>query len=313
MILKPMLATAANEIPLGPQWSYEVKWDGYRAFALKEYNSVRLESRNQKDLTRDYPTIVSAVEGAREPKFVLDGEIVALDKSGRPSFQALQHRRTSSIVLAFYAFDVLSVGDESVMQKPLKTRRQTLRSLIAGTGILQSEPLPGAPEHIEHEIRRLGLEGVVAKRDDSFYRPGERSDDWIKVRFSPRQEFVIGGYKPSASNFESVVIGYYEQKQLHFAARVRAGFTPYARAEVFRRIVDRSVEKCPFVDLPNSKSGGQWGEGVTEEDMTRLRWVKPNVVIQVEFVEWTDAGVLRHPKFIGLREDKKAGEVRRES
>jgi DNA ligase D-like protein (predicted ligase) len=312
VILKPMLATLASQLPIGPPWTYEVKWDGYRALAVKEYNRVRLESRNQKDLTRDYPTIVSAILAAPQPKFILDGEIVALDKSGRPSFQALQHRKMSSTVCAFYAFDVLSVGDESVMGKPLKARRQTLRSLIAGTGILQSEPLPGAVDHIEHEIRRLGLEGAVAKRDDSVYKPGERSNEWIKVRFSPQQEFVIGGFKPSASNFESLVVGCYEQKRLQFAARVRSGFTPYAKAEVFRRIVDRQVDKCPFVDLPNSDGGGQWGEGVTEEDMTKLCWVKPTVVVQVEFVEWTDGGLLRHPKFVGLRDDKKASEVKRE-
>jgi len=308
-----MLATSAKELPVGPHWTYEVKWDGYRALAVKEYTVARLESRNQKDLTRDYPTIVSAVMAAGHPKFILDGEIVALDQSGRPSFQALQHRRSSSTVFAFYAFDVLSVGDESLMGKPLKARRQTLRSLIAGTGILQSEPLPGAVEHIEQEIRRLGLEGAIAKRDDSVYMPGERSHEWIKVRFSPQQEFVVGGFKPSASNFESLVVGVYEQKRLKFSARVAAGFTPYAKAEVFRRIVDRQVDKCPFIDLPNSDGGGQWGEGVTDEDMAKLRWVRPSVVVQVEFVEWTDGGILRHPKYVGLRDDKKPNDVKREA
>jgi len=312
MILKPMLAAQANELPVGPRWTYEVKWDGYRALAIKDYSGVRLESRNQKDLTPDYPVIVSAVEAAKAPKFVLDGEIVALDHSGRPSFQALQHRRTSGMALAFYAFDVLAIGDESTIRKPLKARRQALRSLIAGSGLLLSDPLPGSPAHIEQEIRRLRLEGVVAKKDDSVYRPGERSDDWIKVRFSPQQEFVVGGYTPNASNFEGLVVGYYDQKKLKFAARVRSGFTPYSKAEIFRRIADRSVEKCPFVDLPNSESGGQWGEGITEAEMAKLRWVKPTVVVQVAFVEWTSAGLLRHPKCVGIREDKRVTDVVRE-
>src|SRR5580765_3580817 len=118
MILKPMLAVQAHALPVGPRWTYEVKWNGYRALAIKDYSGVRLESRDQKDLTRDFPTIVSAVEAAKEPKFILDGEIVALDSTGRPSFQALQHRRTSA--LTFYAFDALAIGDESMLRKPLK-------------------------------------------------------------------------------------------------------------------------------------------------------------------------------------------------
>ena len=178
---------------------------------------------------------------------------------------------------------------------------------------MMSEALPGSPKRIEAEIRRLGLEGVVAKRGDSLYVPGERSDAWVKVKFSPQQEFVVGGFKPDASNFESLVVGYYgADKKLRYAAKLRAGFTPHLKAEVFRRIADSPTSRCPFVDLPNSTGRSRWGEGITEEDMATLKWVKPRLVVESAFVEWTREGLLRQPKFVGLREDKKPRDVTRE-
>lgn len=176
-----------------------------------------------------------------------------------------------------------------------------------------SDVLPGSPERIEDEIRKLRLEGVVAKRRDSVYVPGERTDKWVKVKFSPRQEFVVGGYKPNASNFDSILVGYFEKRSLNFAGRVRAGFTPHPRAEIMRRIADHSTSRCPFVNLPNSASRGRWGESITADDMKAMRWVKPALVVEVGFVEWTAEGLLRHSAFVGIREDKRPSTVRRES
>jgi len=314
-IPKPMLARSADDLPIGPTWTYEVKWDGYRSIAVKDGARVKLWSRNQKDLTRDYPGIEAALGKLRPASFVIDGEIVALDSAGRPSFQVLQHRATRGLSLAYVAFDVLAVGNESLLRRPLEERRAQLRSVLAPipAGVIMSEALPGSPKRIEAEIRRLGLEGVVAKRSDSLYVPGERSDAWVKVKFSPQQEFVVGGFKPDASNFESLVVGYYgADKKLRYAAKLRAGFTPHMKAEVFRRIADSLTTRCPFVDLPNSTGRSRWGEGITEDDMSRLKWVKPRLVVEGAFVEWTKDGLLRHPKFVGLREDKKAREVVRE-
>jgi bifunctional non-homologous end joining protein LigD len=310
-----MLAQLADELPVGPVWTYEVKWDGYRAIAVKDGKRVELLSRNQKDLTRDYPGIAAAIATLRSPSVVLDGEIVALDAEGRPSFQALQHRSTSGLALVYVAFDVLAVSGASLLRRPLKERRAELRSLLAPppAGVLVSEPLPGSPTRIEAEIRRLGLEGVVAKRGDSPYLPGQRSDAWVKVKFSPQQEFVVGGYKPNASNFESLLVGYYgTDKKLRYAAKLRAGFTPHTKAEIFRRIADRPAGRCAFADLPNSAGSSRWGEGITEEDMAKLKWVKPELVVAVGFVEWTRDGLLRHPKFVGVRNDKKPRDVVRE-
>jgi bifunctional non-homologous end joining protein LigD len=310
--LRPMLASSASELPRGPDWTYEVKWDGYRALAVNRRSGVQLLSRNQKDLTRDYPAVAKAVSSLPVQDAVLDGEIIALDPSGRPSFQALQHRRTSAHALVYYAFDLLEVDGHSLLRTALSERRRRLKTLLRGSQLLLSDVLPGSPEHIEREIRRLGLEGVIAKKEQSVYVPGERTDAWVKVKFSPRQEFVIGGYKPSASNFDSLLVGYFDKRKLLFAGRVRAGFTPHMRAEVMRRIGDRQIARCPFVNLPNSTGKSHWGEGITAEDMKALRWVKPAVVVEIGFVEWTAEALLRHSTFVGIRDDKRASAVHRE-
>jgi bifunctional non-homologous end joining protein LigD len=308
-----MLASSADSLPTGPMWTYEVKWDGYRALAIKSRGKARLLSRNEKDLSRDYPGIVAGITALKLSDVVLDGEIVALDATGRPSFQALQHRRTTGMAVVYYAFDLLQLGAESFLDQRLDSRRHRLKQLLDSPppAILLSEPLPGSPEQIEREIRALGLEGLVAKRRDSAYRPGQRSEAWVKVKFSPRQEFVIGGYKPNGTNFDSILVGYHAGQRLQFAGKVRAGFTPHLRAEVFGRIADTPVPSCPFVNLPNSAGKSHWGEGITEADMAALRWVKPATVVEVAFVEWTAGGNLRHARFIGIRDDKPARDVRR--
>jgi bifunctional non-homologous end joining protein LigD len=307
-----MLATAAPALPTGPDWTYEVKWDGYRALAVKAGTRVRLISRNEKDLTRDYPRVVAAVAALRAQDLVLDGEIVALDQNGRPSFQALQHQAKGAGAIAFYAFDLLSLNGRELLSQPLEQRRRALAQTVETSDVLLSEPLKGTVQQLERAIRRHGLEGIVAKRRDSSYRPGQRTDAWIKVKFSAQQEFVVGGFKPAGPNFDSILVGYYDGKQLHFAAKVRAGFTPHLRAEVYRRLAGTNAASCPFVNLPNSTGRSRWGAGVTADDMTALRWVRPVQVVEVAFVEWTRDGLLRHPKFVGVRDDKNARAVRRE-
>jgi bifunctional non-homologous end joining protein LigD len=307
-----MLATSAPELPRGDAWTYEVKWDGYRAIAVKSAGGVQLMSRNQKNLTNDYPTVARAIAALPVHETILDGEIVALDAEGHPSFQALQHRRTSALTVVYYVFDLLELDGESLLRKPLDERRRRLKTVVRDSHVLLSDVLPGSPQHIEREIRKLRLEGVVAKRRDSVYRPGERTDAWVKVKFSPRQDFVVGGYRPSATNFDSVLVGYFEKRRFYFAGKVRAGFTPHMRAELMRRIGDRQVARCPFVNLPNSTGKSHWGEGITTEDMKALRWVKPTVVVEIGFVEWTAEALLRHSTFVGIRDDKRASDVHRE-
>jgi bifunctional non-homologous end joining protein LigD len=160
-------------------------------------------------------------------------------------------------------------------------------------------------------VKAQGLEGLVAKRRDSRYEPGMRSGAWQKMRINEGQEFVIAGYTPTPKNFDALVIGYYEGSQLMYAARTRNGFTPASRAELFKKFKPLEIDQCPFANLPEKKAG-RWGQGLTASKMAECRWLKPHYVGQFEFVEWTPENHLRHARFVGLREDKTAREVRRE-
>jgi bifunctional non-homologous end joining protein LigD len=307
-----MMATRAASLPSGADWSYEVKWDGYRAQGVKNAGVVSLASRNLKDITRQFPTIASAVSRIRAESALVDGEIVALDAGGRPSFQALHHWSLEGLSLVYYAFDLLHLNGRDLTKRPLDERRAALREVADGSApLLISDPLPGTPQQIADAIRRLGLEGVVAKKRRSTYTPGRRSDAWLKVRFAQHQELVIGGYKPTATAFDSLLVGYYEGRKLMCAGKVRNGFTPALRAQLFDRMRPLERSRCPFANLPSSTSS-HWGEGITEEEMSVIHWLKPALVAEVSFAEWTRDGSLRHAAFIALRDDKPARLVRRE-
>lgn len=158
----------------------------------------------------------------------------------------------------------------------------------------------------------MGLEGVIAKRKTSRYTPGERNTAWVKLKLDRQQEFVVGGYRPGPNGVDALLVGYYDGKNLRFAGKVRAGFTPHVRREVFVQLAPLHIGSCPFTDLPNSKTS-HWGAGVTLEQMSEMRWLKPKLVAQIRFVEWTADGHLRHAAFLGLRTDKSAREIRHEA
>jgi bifunctional non-homologous end joining protein LigD len=309
--IKPMLAEQRSTVPRGPEWIYEAKLDGYRVEAIKEGQSVRLLSRNANDLGRDYPDVVAAVAALPVQTAILDGEIVALDDRGRPSFQSLQHRRKVSTPVVYFAFDLLHVDGEDLRSLPLQRRKDRLAAVVAGSRVPLSEALPGDVDHIAAAIQDLGLEGIVAKRARSRY-VSARSDAWIKVKFLVRQEFVVGAYKPGLGNFESLIVGYYDAAgRLEFAGKVRNGFTPHLRAELFRELKALETDVFPFA-APGTRKRSHWGEGLTAEDMRILQWLTPKLVVEVAFVEWTRDGHLRHPTFVGIRRDKRAREVTRE-
>jgi ATP-dependent DNA ligase len=211
----------------------------------------------------------------------------------------------------FYAFDLLHLNGKDLTGEPLLQRRARLPRVVEDSSLLLSEELPGTPAAIVEAVRGLGLEGVVAKRKNSLYEPGERGDDWQKVKLENQQEFVIGGYRPGSNGIDALLVGYYDDTGLRFAGKVRAGFVPHLRREVFKALKPHHVDDCPFVDLPNSKSS-RWGGGITVEQMREMQWVKPELVAQIRFVEWTAEGRLRHAAFLGMRSDKSAREVRRE-
>jgi bifunctional non-homologous end joining protein LigD len=310
--VEPMAARIVDRLPEGEEWLYEVKFDGYRALLLKDSDRLEIRSRNNKDLTARYPSVTAGGKRLRASQAIVDGEVVALDHEGRPSFQALQHPAThKGHAIAFFAFDLLGLDGQDLTGLPLAARRQRLAEVVAGSGVLLSIELPGTAQEVVAAVRGLGLEGVIAKRRDSRYSPGDRSAAWLKVKLDRQQEFVIGGYRPGPSGVDALLVGYYEARQLRFAAKVRAGFTPHLRREVFERLRGRHAGRCHFADLP-TVAPSRWGGGVTAAQMGEMQWVMPSLVAQVRFVEWTEDGHLRHASFLGVRDDKPARLVRRE-
>jgi DNA ligase D-like protein (predicted ligase) len=309
--IEPMECLPAEQIPEGGLWTYELKLDGYRIEAVKTGGKVTLYSRRGTDLSQRFKSIVSALASLPD-ETVIDGELVALDEQGKPNFNLLQNFRSSESHIMLYAFDVLARRGEDLRKRPLAKRREILASTVKPhehLGISQVSHQT-ASEMLEF-VKSHGLEGVIAKRADSIYEPGRRSGLWVKKRLNLSQEFVIGGYVPSHLGVDSIVIGVYRGKDLHYAARVRAGFVPLTRRQVFERIRPLETTKCPFVNLPE-KDAGRWGEGLTAEKMKECVWVKPRIVAEIEFLEWTGADHLRHTKFVGLRDDKDPRSVGRE-
>jgi DNA ligase D-like protein (predicted ligase) len=309
-----MAALTVKTLPEGNEWLYEIKWDGYRALLIKDGNNLQLRSRNDKNLTAMYPGIAAAGRRQRINQIVLDGEIVALGEDGRPSFQALQHRSLHpKHQIVFYAFDVLNLEGQDLMGEPLESRRARLPALVNADAVMRlSQDLPGSAGDIVKALRAAGLEGVIAKRRDSTYQPGAHSSDWVKFKLERQQEFVIGGYRPDGTDgLDALLVGYYEGKELHFAGKVRAGLVPHARRELLGKLKPLQVKECPFANLPDTDVG-RWGGGITADQMREMHWMKPRLVAQIRFVEWTAEHRLRHAAFLGLRLDKAAEEVRRE-
>src|SRR5688572_21765182 len=308
-----MTATVVAQLPEGKDWLYEVKLDGYRALIVKDGGRVRIISRNEKDLTAAYPPVAAAAKRLTADSAVVDGEIVAVDAQGRPSFQALQHRGAHpGHAIVFYAFDLLHLDGRDLTGLPLEERRVRLPHVLEKSGVLLSQELPGTAAQVTAAVRNLGLEGVIAKRRDSRYDAGQRSGAWVKLKLDRQQEFVVGGYRPGAHGVDALIVGYYERRQLRYAGKVRAGFTPHLRREVFQALRGFETATCSFVDLPSSKAS-RWGGGITAEQMREMHWLKPKMVVQIRFVEWTAEGHLRHAAFLGLRSDKRPGDVVRES
>ena len=313
VFVEPMLLLRTEKLPEGKDWLYELKFDGYRALAIKSGGRVQLRSRNDNDFNVRYPGIVAALAGLPDDT-VIDGEVVALDSDGKPSFNLLQNYGSAGGPLHFFVFDVLVLNGKDVMDELLEKRRELLEKRVLPK---LPEPVRYSPEleasltDLIQSIKAQGLEGLVAKRRDGKYEPGLRSGAWQKMRVNQGQEFIIAGYTPSPKNFDALVIGYYDGGKLIYAARTRNGFTPASRAQLFKKIKPVQIVNCPFANLPEKKAG-RWGAGLTAAKMSECRWLKPELVGQFEFVEWTSDNHLRHSRFIALRDDKKPKSVTRE-
>lgn len=307
-----MLLLRADSLPEGPRWEYQLKLDGYRAVAFKTQGIVHLRSRNDNDFATRYPAIVDGLQGLPEDT-IIDGEVVAFDEAGRPSFSALQDYAPPT-PLVFYVFDVMMLAGKDLTGETLERRRTLLERKVLPAltePVRYTPPLDAALPVLIASVKAQRLEGLVAKRRDSRYEAGQRSGAWMKMRVNQGQEFVIGGYTPGTRTFDAVIFGAYRGNDLVYVARTRNGFTAATRAGLYKRFRLLEVDACPFVNLPEARSG-RWGQGLTRAKMAECRWLKPMLVAQFEFLEWTADQHLRHVKFIALRDDRAARDVRLE-
>jgi DNA ligase D-like protein (predicted ligase) len=306
---EPMKAKLNDRPFSDPAWVFERKLDGIRASVHRDGNGVTLTSRTEKPLTPAYPELVEALEAEPAGDFVADGEIVAFDGT-RTSFERLQGRmgihdprlaRLTGIPVFLYLFDLLEFDGHDLTGLPLRTRKAALRRAFSFHGPVRYTPHRNERgEDFFREACAKGWEGLIAKRAESTYVYG-RSSDWLKLKCSSEQELVIGGFTPpqgSRKHFGALLVGYYEEGELRYAGKVGTGFGEKTLAKLGAELEALAVPKSPFV-----RGGGQ----------PRLaRWVEPRLVGQFAFGEWTRDGKLRHPRYLGLREDKRPEEVVRE-
>lgn len=314
--IPPMKALSVEQVPEGP-WRLEIKFDGYRAIAVINRGEVELWSRNHNRLDEHYPEIVAALKGLPCANAVIDGEIVALDEKGHSRFQLLQNRAgAAAIPIVYYAFDLLHHDGRSLLAAPIEERQIALEVLIGQrAGPVRFSPVFDVPPaKLLGEVRRKGLEGIIAKTPGSPYEPERRSGTWLKCKVHGEQEFVIGGFTPPRNrreHFGAILVGYYDGGDLHYAGKVGSGFDRGQLASLHREFLQRRTTACPFVDLPQARQP-RYGAGMTKAAMREVTWIKPQLVAQIQFTEWTNEASLRHPVFLGLRTDKKPKEVVRE-
>src|SRR5882724_11753442 len=301
--VEPMECEIVSKLREGSEWVYEIKLDGYRAIAVKSDDKVRLFSRRQKSFNHQYPHIVEALADLPDGT-VIDGEIVALDDSGRPEFNLLQNYRLDAGRIRYFVFDLLCHQNRDTTRLPLVERRDLLRTLKFQSPRIQIvEYLETSAANMLAAVKEQGLEGVIAKRRDSLYQPGRRTGVWVKYRINRGPGACDWRIYPWTSWVDSLIVGYYRGEDLIYVARVRNGFVPASRRQVFEKIRSLVVAECPFVNLPETHRS-RWGEGLTADDMKKCVWLRPELVAQIEFLEWTESNHLRHSKFAGLKEDK---------
>jgi bifunctional non-homologous end joining protein LigD len=305
----PMLATLTPERFTDPAWIFERKLDGVRAVAVRDEAGASLRSRAEKPMDAAYPELVDAVTAQVPPGTVLDGEIVAFD-GPQTSFQRLQGRiglhdpdaaRDSGIPVFLYVFDLLVVDGYDVTRLSLRTRKRLLREAIAlGDPLRMSSHRYAEGEAYLREACARGWEGLIAKRADAPYRPGRRSPDWLKFKCVHEQELVIGGWtdpQRSRTGFGALLVGYYQNGSLRFAGKVGTGFDHRVLELLSARFRDLAAGSSPFNEQVREKGA---------------HWLRPELVAQIGFSEWTRDGKLRHPRYLGLRDDKAPEDVVRE-
>jgi bifunctional non-homologous end joining protein LigD len=308
--LQPMLATLTDQPPEGKGWIYEVKWDGYRALAFCNKGRVELRSRNDKSFNEKFYPVTEAVK-AWNIRAVVDGEIVVSGENGISSFGGLQNWRSEADgELLYYAFDLLWYEGRDLTPLPLSERKALLKSIVPDAGIIRySESFEGSSAEFFEAAKASGLEGIIAKRADSPYLPGERSSTWLKIKAALRQEMVIGGYtknEGSRKPFSSLLVGVFEGKQLVYTGKIGTGFNTQTQLEILQLLKPLVTGKVPFTRIPDINKPSRFRPN---PPLATATWVKPQIVCEVSYTELTEDGIMRHPSFEGIRTDKKAKEV----
>ena len=306
-----MLPTLFAEPPADPGWVFEIKWDGVRVLALRVGDRVRLRSRTGVEVTARYPEVATAVAGLPGGDLALDGEIVALDDNGRPSFHRLQRRMhltrdvaaaAARVPATAYVYDCLALDGRDLRSLPLLERKAFLRAILRTRGAVRyTDHVDGNGAAFLETACAAGLEGVIAKRADSPYRGGRRTE-WRKIKCHRRQEFVIGGYtdpKGTRPHLGAVHLGVYDGRTLVYVGRVGSGLDTAALRDLHGRLRALASDRCPFTRGAPARGRGD-------------HWVRPELVCEVRFGEWTPDGSVRHPIFLGLRPDRLPHQVRRE-
>ena len=305
--IPPQLATLQDKPPDGDQWFNELKFDGYRMLCHLNRGAVQFWSRNKKDWTHKFPRLGKAVKDFPASSVILDGEVVAVDSQGRASLQKLQQSmKTGDSGFIFHIFDVIYLDGFNLTRTPLRERKNVLAKLfesVDSKGPLRySDHVEGNGLKFFKQACEYGIEGIVSKLADSVYE-STRSHSWIKVKCIQRQEFVIAGFTLSDKDFPgfgALILGVYDKGKLIYAGRAGTGFSIQQRLDLRKRLDGLVRQTSPFAEKPK------------DPRLKRAVWVKPQLVGEVAFTEWTDDGSVRHPSFQGLREDKKAKDVVRE-
>ncbi|HEY4967170.1 MAG TPA: DNA ligase D [Puia sp.] len=311
--LSPMLATLIDKPFDQAGWLYEIKWDGYRCLAFLHDGKVELRSRNNKTFNEKFYPIYNALK-AFSANAILDGEIVVVDESGKSNFGNLQNWRSEADgALRFYVFDLLWLNGKSLLKLTLPERKQRLEEWLPDDPLIQlSKSFTASGLAFFEEAKKMGLEGIMAKKMDSLYVPGFRSKEWLKIKIGKRQEAVIGGYtlnEGSPKAFSSLLAGVYKKGRFTYMGKIGTGFSDKDQKVMMKLFKPLRVKKSPFNELPDINSPSRFRPNPPTAKAT---WLKPVLVCEVSFTEMTADGLMRHPSFQGMRTDKKSKEVKEE-
>lgn len=308
--LSPMLATMVDKPFDKKGWQYEIKWDGYRTIALCNKKSVELKSRNDKSFNEKFYSVHKAVQ-QWNIKAVVDGEVVVLDENGKSNFGALQNWRSEADgEIYFYVFDLLWFNGKDLTQIPLSERRIMLKQIIPDDSIIRfSENFEVSGIEFFETVKSMGLEGIMAKKADSIYSAGNRSENWLKIKANKSQEMVIGGYTKnddSSKSFSSLLLGVFDNGNLIYTGKVGTGFNYKQQLELLKQFEPFIVKSSPFTETPDINKPSRFRP---DPPHATAVWMKPELVCEVSFTEMTTDGIMRHPSFEAMRIDKKAKDV----